>query len=228
MFRVGLTGELGSGKSTVARLLAAEGAVVFSSDEMGRALMQPGQPVFRAIVDRFGPAVLTPAGTLDRPALASLAFNPENPRVEELNAIVHPAVLAEQEQQLAALARTQPEAIAVIESALIFTTKHAGAGGPWRTRFDRLILVIAPDELKLARFVARSANGRELSPEQRLALEADGQRRLQAQRISPELTAGSLVLENTGDFAALQRRTLEVFAQLKAACAAARQPRTAL
>ena len=90
MLRVGLTGELGSGKSTVAHLLGQYGAVVLSSDEMGRALMQPGAPVFAAIADAFGPGVLASDGTLDRKALAALAFAPKHPRVEELNCLIHP------------------------------------------------------------------------------------------------------------------------------------------
>ncbi len=214
MLRVGLTGELGSGKSTVARLLAARGAHVFSSDEMGRALMQPGQAVFGAILDRFGPGVLAPDGTLDRPALAALAFNTEKPRIEELNALVHPAVLAEQERQLAALAQTDPQALAVIESALLFTTKHAGGSRPWRTRFDRILLVTAPDALKIARFVERSAAGRPLTSAERQSLEADAHRRLQTQRIPAEAAADCLIIANTGDLAALERRTEQVFRQL--------------
>ncbi len=214
MLRVGLTGELGSGKSTVARILASLGAHVFSSDETGRALMQPGQPVFRAVLDHFGPAILRPDGTLDRPALAKLAFDPERPRIDELNAIVHPAVFAEQERELAILARTVPDAIVVIESALLFTTKYAGTQ-PWRTRFDRIVLVTAPNDLKLARFVERSSAGRPLTPEQRQALETDGRQRLQAGRITPELTRDCLLISNIGSLEVLRHRTEEVFHQLR-------------
>ncbi len=184
MLRVGLTGELGSGKSTVARLLASHGAVIFSSDEMGRAMMQPGHAVYQAVVDRFGPSVVLPDGQLDRPALARLAFDPEHSRVEELNALVHPAVLAEQGRLLDQLAQTHPNAVAVIESALLFTTKHAGTEEPWRKRFDRIIVVTAPDELKVARFVERSAQGSVLTPEQRFALETNARDRLAQQRSS--------------------------------------------
>ncbi len=220
MLRVGLTGELGSGKSTVARLLAGMGAHVFSSDETGRALMQPGQPVFAAILAHFGPAVLAADGTLDRPALAALAFNPDHPRIDELNAIVHPAVLAEQGRQLGALAETDPGAIAVVESALLFTTPHGG-DRPWCTRFDRILLVTAPDDLKLARFVERTAGGRDVTPDltpaQRQAIRTDGERRLAQGRIPAHLAATCLVIPNTGDLAALQHRTEDVFRQLRRA-----------
>ena len=102
MLRVGLTGDLGSGKSTVAGMLAARGAVVLSSDEAARAMMQPGEAVYAAIVREFGPEVVAADGTLDRRRLAEIAFDTAAPRVEALNAIVHPAVLAAQTKQVAA------------------------------------------------------------------------------------------------------------------------------
>jgi dephospho-CoA kinase len=216
MLRVGLTGELGSGKSTVARLLAERGAVVLSSDEIGRNMMQPGEAVYQQVVEHFGPAVVQPDGTLDRRRLAALAFDPQRPRIEELNAIVHPAVLAEQERRLALLARTQPHAIVIIESALIFTTQHAGAGTPWRTRFDRILLVTAPDPVKVQRYLERVARGRALSAQERAELEADAHARLAAQRISAELAATCITIENAGDLAALSRRAAVVFRDLQA------------
>jgi dephospho-CoA kinase len=213
MLRVGLTGEMGSGKSTVARLLASHGAIVFSSDEMGRALMQPGQRVYNEIVARFGPSVVQPDGSLDRRELARLAFDPAHPRVEELNAIVHPAVLAEQALQLDALAREQPNAIAVVESALIFSA-HDGAD-PWRDRFDAVILVTAPEALKVQRFVQRSAAGRQLSPTERTTLEADAHARLARQAIAPDQAANCILLENNGDLASLEADVNRVWAELQ-------------
>ncbi len=96
MLRVGLTGGLGSGKSTVAAMLRELGAQVIEADELGRALMEPGQAVYAEIVRVFGPEVVGPDGRLNRPKLAQLAF--EAGRLQELNAIVHPAVIAEQQR----------------------------------------------------------------------------------------------------------------------------------
>ncbi len=203
MLRVGLTGELGSGKSTVARLLAERGAIVLSSDEMARGMMQPGQAVYQTIADRFGPSILLPDSQLNRPELARLAFDPEHPRVEELNAIVHPAVLAEQEREVAAIAGTHPEAMVVVESALLFTTRHAG-NEPWRKRFDRIVLVTAPDDVKIARFMERTAASRK-----------DALARLAAQRIPASLTQDCIVIENASDLQALTYRTEEVFQELR-------------
>lgn len=204
MLRVGLTGDLGSGKSTVAKMLAARGAIVLSSDEMGRAMMQPGEPVYAAIVERFGPQVVAPDGSLDRKKLAELAFDPAHPRVEELNAIIHPAVLAAQAEQIEQLARETPDAIVVIESALIFTTKAGDR--PWRERFDCIVLVTAPEDQKIARFIDRLAHGRALSPAERSELEADARRRLAQQRVTGEQKAQCLVVENNGTVAELEHQ----------------------
>ena len=132
MLRVGLTGGLGSGKSTAARRFAELGAVVFSADEIGRDMMQPGEPVYAAIVARFGAEVVSPDGTLDRSALARIAFSGRDTdagRLEELNAIVHPAVIARQAALMDEVAARDANAVAIVESALIFETKY---GRVWR------------------------------------------------------------------------------------------------
>jgi dephospho-CoA kinase len=199
MLRVGLTGELGSGKSTVAGMLAAHGAIVLSSDEMGRAMMQPGHAAFAQIVERFGATILNADGTLNRHALAKLAFDPDNPRIEELNAIIHPAVIAAQAERGAEIARAQPDAIVVVESALIFSTKHTPEGS-WRSRFDCIVLVTAPDEVKIDRFIQRSAPG-----SGQAHLRDDARRRLEAQRASIPADIPCYRLKNEGSLTDLQR-----------------------
>jgi dephospho-CoA kinase len=216
MLRVGLTGELGSGKSTVAQMLAARGAIVFSSDEMAHAMMQPGEPIYAQIVAHFGEGILAADKTIDRSKLASLAFDPAHPRVEELNAIVHPVVLGAQAEQIAEIARTQPHAVVVVESALIFSTKHSGKN-PWRDRFDRIIVVMAPEPHKVSRFVARAGAGRPLTLEERSALEADARYRLAQQRIAPEQSAGCIVIRNEGNVSELEAQVEKLWRELKAA-----------
>src|ERR1700733_14071320 len=161
MLRVGLTGGLGSGKSTAARLFAAHGAHVIQADMIGRKLMEPGQAVYAGIVDHFGKGVVLPDGRLDRGALAKIAF--ADGRVEELNAIVHPAVIARQAKLNEAIFASDPHAVVMVESALIFETNYGGTQtderSRWSSRFDRIILVTAPEEAKIARFVARSTTG---------------------------------------------------------------------
>ncbi|HEV2575883.1 MAG TPA: dephospho-CoA kinase [Acidobacteriaceae bacterium] len=210
MLRVGLTGELGSGKSTVARMLAQHGAVILSSDEMGRAMMQPGHAAFDQIVEHFGTSVLNDDGTLNRHALAKLAFDPHAPRVEELNAIIHPAVITAQAEQIAELARTQPHAIVVIESALIFSTKHAPGRG-WRDRFDCILLVTAPDDIKIDRFIQRTSPGAAELPQ----LREDARRRLQAQRASIPDQIPTYRLENDGTLIELTQRVDALWSELQ-------------
>jgi len=161
MLRVGLTGGLGSGKSTVAAALRALGAEVIEADELGRELMEPGQPVFSSIVAHFGPVVVSPDGRLNRTRLAEMAF--KRGRLNELNDLVHPAVIAAQQRWMDQVFARNPAAVAVVESALIFEVERdARARGEsetvladWGRRFDRILVVTAPDELKIARYVAR-------------------------------------------------------------------------
>ena len=226
MLRVGLTGSLGSGKSTAARLFAAHGAHILQSDAIGRELMESGQIVYAAIVDRFGRRVVLPDGQLDRPALAKIAFT--DGRVEELNAIVHPAVIARQAELTEAIFERDPHAVVIVESALIFETNygetnHAGQSGEkgrWHRRFDRTILVTAPEEIKIARFIARSAAGTEVTEARRESLEAEARKRL-AQQL-PDERKSSLVdyiLTNAGPIAELEWQVDQLWPILQTAAA---------
>ena len=211
MLRVGLTGELGSGKSTVAQMLAQHGAIVLSSDEMGRAMMQPGQSAFGQIVDRFGPGIVNTDGTLDRHALAKLAFDPQHPRIEELNAIIHPAVIAAQAEKISEISRTNPHAIVVIESALIFSTKHAPGRG-WRDRFDCILLVTAPDEVKIERFIQRTTP----AATDRAQLREEARRRLEAQRANIPAEIPTYTIRNDGSLLDLARKVDALWSKLVA------------
>jgi dephospho-CoA kinase len=218
MLRVGLTGGLGSGKSTAAQRFAALGAQVFSADAIGRELMQPGEAVYAQIVAHFGAAVVWPDGSLDRSALARIAFT--DGRMEELNAIVHPAVIARQAELIDEVAARDANAVAIVESALIFETKYGetkyGGEGDCRRRFDRLIFVKASEELKIARFVARAAGSKTLSDEARRALEAEAQRRI-ARQIDDESKAAKcdFVLTNDGSIEQLQAQVDALWPVLK-------------
>lgn len=212
MLRVGLTGDLGSGKSTVARMFAERGAIVFSSDEMGRAMMEPGMDVYAAINKQFGSSVLTGDGALDRRELAKLAF--AQGRVEELNDIVHPAVIAEQNRRIAELAKMQPESIVVVESALIFSAKE-GEDRPWRKRFDRILLVTAPETQKIARYINRIAAGRALDMGERAMLELDARSRLALQGTNDSHADECIVIQNDSFMSVLEQRVDEIWAELQ-------------
>ncbi len=218
MLRVGLTGGLGSGKSTVAAELRRLGAQVIEADELGRALMEPGQAVYAEIVRVFGPEVVGADQRLNRAKLADLAFN--QGRLEELNAIVHPAVIAAQRRWLDEVIVRDPGAVAVVESALIFEVERdarargerEGVLADWRNRFDRIIVLTAPDEVKVARFVARVGG----DPARRAATEADARMRLARQIPDAEKAArADFVIENDGSLDGLKARVAAVWEQLR-------------
>ena len=219
MLRVGLTGGLGSGKSTVAEYLRALGAEVIEADELGRGLMQPGQCVYEEIVRVFGREVLSPDGTLNRARLAELAFR--GGRLHELNDIVHPAVIDAQRRWMEEIFAGDPGAVAVVESALIFeVVRDARARGEtegvladWRRRIDRIIVVTAPDEVKIARYAAR------IAPEGpgRATAEADARTRMSHQIPDAEKAAqADYVIENSGDLDALRAQVESVWRRLQA------------
>jgi dephospho-CoA kinase len=219
VLRVGLTGGLASGKSTVAGYLRELGAEVIEADELGRSLMEPGQPVFSEIIRVFGSEVVGPDGRLNRKRLAELAF--QGKRVDELNAIVHPAVIAAQQSWMDNVFARDSLAVAVVESALIFEVERdARARGDkdsiladWRKRITRLVVVTAPDEIKIARYADRVSS----SGTDRDAAEADARSRLAHQIPDAEKVArADYVLQNTGDKSALHAQTVDLWQQLKA------------
>jgi dephospho-CoA kinase len=217
MLRVGLTGGLGSGKSTVAGILRELGAHVIESDELGHRLMEPGQSAFNQIVRVFGPEVVAADGRLNRPRLAELAF--KGGRVKELNAIIHPAVIEAQLEWMNQLFARDPAAVAVVVSALILEVERDAREGSeataayadMRKRIDRMVLVTAPDKDKIARYVAR------ISPTgvDREKVEADARSRL-AHQIpdSDKVARADYVLENTGDLDALRSQVERLWPQL--------------
>ena len=219
MLRVGLTGGLGSGKSTVASMLHDLGAEIIESDDLGRQLMEPGQTVFDQIVRVFGDDVVGPDGRLNRARLADLAFR--GGRLDELNAIVHPAVVEAQVKWMNELFERDPSAVAVIVSALIFEAERDARGrgerasilADWRRRIDRVIVVTATDDLKIQRFIDRlgvPASGRQ-------AAEADARNRLSHQIPDVEKAArADYLIENVGDRDSLRAQVDNLWPLLKA------------
>ena len=224
MLRVGLTGGLGSGKSTIGKMFAELGAAVIDADEVGRSLMQPGQAVYDRIVEHFGKQVVRADGSLDRRALAQLAFGGAGCELnrDELNRIVHPATIAAQEEWMRSVFAADPEAVAIVESALVFEASgelaakaDAKASVPgWRKRFDRIILVTAPDDLKIRRFVERSGERSEGNPG---ALAEDARKRLAAQiPDEKKIPLCDWVIDNSGDVDSTRAAVAEIYSQLKA------------
>ena len=190
---VGLTGGIGAGKSTVARLLEGHGAVVIDSDAIARDVTRPGTPTHAAILGRFGAAVERPEGGIDRARLAEIVFSDAQARAD-LNAIVHPAVAAAIEARLAHEANSD---VVVLEVPLLV---EAG----WAERTDVVVVVDAPEDLAARRLV-----------NQRGMDEADVRRRMAAQATREErLAEADVVIPNDGSLEDLARRVDEAWADL--------------
>lgn len=169
--RVGLTGGVGSGKSTVAAILAEHGAVVIDADAIAREVVRRGTPGFDEVVASFGPDVVGPDGDLDRPKLAAIVFGDEARRVQ-LNAIVHPRV-GERSAEL--LAAAPPDAIVVYDVPLLVESDLAAG-------FDRVVVVEASVPTRLARLAGRGMA--ETDARERMAAQAsDEQRRAVADEL---------------------------------------------
>ncbi|MFN8195074.1 MAG: dephospho-CoA kinase [Nocardioidaceae bacterium] len=192
--RVGLTGGVASGKSTVARMLGELGAVVIDADLLAREVVAPGTEGLASIVAAFGPDVLTESGELDRPAVGAIVFADEDAR-RRLESIIHPRVRARGAELEAA---APPEAVVVHDIPLLVETGQAAS-------FDAVVVVDVPVEVQLSRLV-----------ELRGMSEEDARARIAAQATREErLAAASYVIDNTGSLEELRERVTEVFRSLE-------------
>jgi len=146
MRRIGLTGGIGSGKSTIAALLVAEGAVLVDTDAIARRIAQPGGLAMPAIETAFGRAAIAPDGGLDRAGMRQLVFADDSAR-KRLESILHPLIGAETERLASAAG---PDAVVVFDVPLLVES------GRWRALVDRVLVVDASEETQLRRVVARS------------------------------------------------------------------------
>jgi dephospho-CoA kinase len=192
---VGLTGGIGAGKSTVADLLAARGAVIVDADEVARAVVEPGQPALAKLVDRFGAGIIDTDGRLDRAALAKLAFVDDESR-RDLEAITHPAINDEFSRRMA---EAPSDAIVVLDVPLLVESPQARARG-----YQTVIVVEAPRDIRLARLEARGVD------------RADAEARMAAQVSDEERRKiATHVVDNSGDQVALERQIDDVWADLE-------------
>lgn len=199
MLLVGLTGGIGAGKSTVAELLRERGAVVIDADEAGRTVVEPGKPALAALAEHFGQGIVQPDGSLNRPALADLAFATEDTKAI-LNGITWPAMREEIQRQIDA---APPDAIVVCDAALLLESDFAR-----QFMRDVVIVVEAPIDVRLDRLVLRG-----LRPD-------DAARRLAAQMTDDERREHAThVIENDGDLAALGPLVDELWSELQAIAA---------
>jgi dephospho-CoA kinase len=206
VLKIGLTGGVACGKSTVAAMFERRGAHVIRADEIAHNLMEPGRAVYEAVVAHFGRGILNDDGTISRPKLAELAFAG---RIQELNALVHPAVVKFQDEWMAEVGRKDPKAIAMVEAALLV---EAGA----RSHFDKLITVTCGFEQKVERF-----RNRLKMPE--AAARAEVERRMAAQLPDEEKAAvADYVIDNSGTVAEAEGQVERIWQELRGAEAAGR------
>jgi len=184
MITVGLTGGIGSGKSTVARLLSSYGAVLIDADVLAREAVAPGTPGLARVIEEFGADVLAPDGSLDRPRLGALVFaDPE--RLAALNAIVHPYVAARR----AELAAEAPADAVVVSDVPLLVENGL------QDDYDVVVVVDAPLEVQLERLRTRGLH------------EDEAQARIAAQASREERRAGAdIVIDNGGDLESLRRQ----------------------
>ncbi|HKD14498.1 MAG TPA: dephospho-CoA kinase [Candidatus Angelobacter sp.] len=200
MLKVGLTGGFACGKSTVAKMCEDLGARVVYADKIAHELYRPGQPVYEELVKRFGAEIVQPDGEIDRAKLASIVFN--NGRVEELNKIVHPAVIRRQEQLMHEISAREPNAVIMVEAALIF---EAGA----KNRFSKMVVVTCRPDQKVARYAQRAGIGEAVATE-------EVQRRSKAQLPDDEkMRRADYVIDNSGSLERTRQQVERVYAELK-------------
>ncbi|WP_424214322.1 dephospho-CoA kinase [Streptomyces sp. BI20] len=203
MLKVGLTGGIGAGKSEVSRLLAQYGAVVVDADRIAREVVEPGTPGLAAVVDAFGPEILTPDGTLDRPRLGSLVFADPD-RLAVLNRIVHPLVGARSAELEAAAG---PEAIVVHDVPLLTENGLAPL-------YDLVVVVDARPETQLHR-LTNLRGMPEDEARNRMAAQADR---------ADRLAIATLVVDNDGPLADLAPQVRKVWEELTARADAGGHP----
>jgi dephospho-CoA kinase len=200
MLRVGLTGGVACGKSTVAKMFADLGATIVDADTIAHELYRPGHEVLQELVRHFGPEIIKPDGELDRAKLATLVF--DGGRVEELNKIVHPAVIRQQDEWMRALGEKDPYAVAIVEAALIL---EAGA----KDRFDRIMVVTCKPAQKVARFAQRTGTSED-------AARADVDRRTKAQMPDEEKARrADFVIDNSGPVEETRHQVQRIYSELK-------------
>jgi dephospho-CoA kinase len=194
MLRVGLTGGIGAGKSEVSRRLAAHGAVVIDADLIAREVVAPGTPGLAEVVAVFGPGVLAPDGSLDRPKLGDIVFSDEQQRAR-LNEIIHPRVRA----RMQALEAAAGPAAIVVQDVPLITENQLAAG------YDLVVVVDVPPRVQLDRLVRHRGLSRDQA---RARLAAQASR-------ADRLAIASIVIDNSGSLAELDRLAGELWTELR-------------
>ena len=199
MLRVALTGGMATGKTSVAEMFAKRGARVLHADEVAHQLIAPGQPLYDEVVKRFGSDIVQADGIISRPRLAEKAFG--GGRNQELNRVLHPAVIAKQEQWMAEMAQQDSNGVMMIEAALIFEARV-------NRRFDKIVVVSCAPEQRAGRFATRGNMPLEQA-------QKEVERRMAAQMPEAEkIKAADYVVDNSGTLAATEAQVDKIYGEL--------------
>ncbi|HZN03160.1 MAG TPA: dephospho-CoA kinase [Candidatus Polarisedimenticolia bacterium] len=202
ILRVGLTGGIATGKTTVARHFAGWGATVIDADRLARELVEPGAAGYAPVVQEFGPGIVAPDGRIDRAALARIVFA-DPARRARLEAILHPLIFAAEEAALDRLAASPPEIVAGNAGIAVVNAALLVEAGTWRN-YQRLVVVHCDEAVQVGRLMQRDGMGRD-----------DAQARVRAQMPTREkLKLAHYAIDTSGSEAETEARTRDVFAAL--------------
>lgn len=196
MLRVGLTGGLASGKSTVGRMFESYGCLLVQADALGHQVLEPSGAAFRPVIALFGEGVVR-EGRIDRKALGRIVFSDPG-KLERLNAIVHPLVFELEDRALEDFERGNPDGIAVVEAAILIET------GSYR-RFRKIVLAVCPEAEQIRRAMARDG-----------LTEAEARQRLSRQMpLEEKRKFADYIIETSGSVAETEKQTRIVFDRLR-------------
>jgi dephospho-CoA kinase len=197
MLRVGLTGGIATGKTTVGQMFIELGCHLIDSDEIAHQLFEPGQDVHAAVIQAFGPRIVAADGTIDRKILGDIVFKDSAARAK-LNMLVHPAIIQRQREFLADVARTDPKGIGIVSAALMVEI------GTYKN-YDKVIVLSCPPHLQRMRLKSRSG----LS-------DAEIEARIAAQMpVEEKVKHGDFVIDTSTDLATTRRRVEMINSKLR-------------
>jgi len=198
MIIAGVTGTIGTGKSTVARMFAELGAFVIDHDKISREVVEPGRPAWQAIADFFGSAVLNDDRSINRQALAEIVFR-DPARLQKLNSIVHPAVLEEDQRLVEEIKRVDPDGLIIKDVPLLLEA------GPEIAHLlvDKIIVVFASPEVQLKRLIVRGVPGE------------DARNRIRTQLpVSEKTRYADFVVNNDGTLEETMQQVKDIYSKL--------------
>jgi dephospho-CoA kinase len=197
MLKVGLTGGIATGKTTVGRMFVDLGCHLIDSDEITHELFEPGQEVHSAVIQAFGPSIVATNGSIDRKLLGEIVFKDAAARMK-LNSLVHPAIIRRQQEFLSEVAQKDPQGIGMVSAALMVET------GTYKN-YEKVIVLSCPPEIQKARLKSRSG----LSDDQinaRIAAQMPGEEKVKY---------GDFVIDTSGELASTLRQVIEVNSKLR-------------